>query len=237
MDKLNSDEKILILSKLSAGEIMKTCGVNKDLSRACGDPRYNPLWYQKIKDDFNTIYNKHNPYEEYKRLFLLYRTQIFTVSIADENNNEYYSEMFLSRKEAEAYIIKNCDDIDPRIVLTNLRYTDRMKYYNNIYVISEGYIQKPDIGSLKSLQSLDDELSMKKEEFVDLLKDVENTEEIIQNFEELILDFKHDLSVLDEFERENYINDTVDKHTDAFIEENNLIEYKKEIKDYVKYII
>lgn len=103
MEKLNSDEKMTILMKLTAKEIVKVCQTNKELSRVCGDSRYSPLWYQKIRDDFNVVYNGKNggragnAFEEYKRLYLLYNTTIYKVNVYDADNYNNFSVNFLTR--------------------------------------------------------------------------------------------------------------------------------------------
>ncbi len=94
MEKLNSDEKIMIFMNLSASEIVNMCKANKDLSRVCNDVRYNSLWIKKIKDDFSDEYRGNNAFEEYKRLYILLKTPIYTVDIRyeeDNNNTENYN--------------------------------------------------------------------------------------------------------------------------------------------------
>ncbi len=104
MEKLNSDEKIMILMNLSAKEIVNTCKTNKDLSRVCNDGRYNSLWIKKIKDDFAENYNGNNAYEEYKRLYILLKTPIYTVHISYEDITDTENYNFTSLEKAKAFI-------------------------------------------------------------------------------------------------------------------------------------
>ena len=104
MEKLNSDEKMIILMKLSSNDIIKVCQTNKDLYRACGDVRYNTLWYQKIKDDFSVDYKGNNAYEEYKRLFILLKTKTYLLQIRYEDDDIGKVYNFSSIEKVKAFL-------------------------------------------------------------------------------------------------------------------------------------
>ena len=236
MEKLNSDEKMSILMKLTASEIVKVCQTNKELSRACGDSRYNPLWYQKIREDFNIIYKGQNAYEEYKRLFLLYHTEIYTVIIADTNQKEYFSHNFLTREEAETYIQQDNSygkDLYAKIV-TSLKYNDRFRHAEVDYTISTGYIKKE---LNENLVESKRDYENKTEKFYNLFKGAENGNEIIERFNKLLSDIMSDIQASGDFPTEDYIQNSVPEAINEFIQEHNLEKYKKEINDYVKYIL
>ena len=248
MEKLNSDEKMSILMKLTASEILKVCQTNKELSRACGDVRYNPLWYSKIKEDFNVIYkgentgNSQNAYEEYKRLFLLYHTEIFTVTIADTNSKEYFSELFLTREDAENYIFQSFSYNNEYVKIKNsLKYVNSYEYAENVYTISKTYIQKKDNmrdeEELQKLEEQEKEYTEKIEAFYNLFNDMEEKDDIIDEFKQLIDDSITEMQGKTYYSKEQYIVNNVSKQIKDYIKEYNLQDYEKEIKDYLDYIL
>jgi hypothetical protein len=84
MENLNSDEKMSILMKLEGKEINKVCQVSKIMRKICTDERYNPLWRNKIKEEFNIVYTGSKAYDEFKFLYRLKNTEIHTVKITNE---------------------------------------------------------------------------------------------------------------------------------------------------------
>lgn len=107
MEKLNSDEKISVLMKLSSREIIQVCNVNKNLARICKDTRYDSLWIKKIREDFNVEYNAINAYEEYKRLFLLYNTKHYILKVYEAYLELHF--MFFKIEDVIKYIRKNIE--------------------------------------------------------------------------------------------------------------------------------
>ncbi len=234
-EKLNSDEKILILMKLSSKEILKVCSVNKDLSRVCNDSRYNPLWYQKIKEDFNITYNQiinKNGYEEYKRLFMLFNTEIYVVSIANKRRAEYYSKTFLSYEDAGAYIVLE-NNFNPNIyakLKTHLEYFDSFTYEETTYTISVNYMEKKNLDALENLKKKREEYNKKTESFNDIFNNLED-KNIRTKFNDLLREFIRDTSDNDR-EYLWYITEV-----EEFISDYNLQEYEQEIKEYLDYIL
>lgn len=95
-----------ILMKLSGDEIVKVCQTSKDLYRACNDERYTPLWRQKIKDEFYIDYNGERGYDKYRDLRTIFGTRYYIVKMIDtDQNSESYSKIFLTKEQAENYII------------------------------------------------------------------------------------------------------------------------------------
>ncbi len=241
-EKLNSDEKMLILMKLDSKEILKVCATSKDLSRVCNDSRYNPLWYQKIKQDFNISYNKNKGYEEYKRLFMLLHTEIFTVTIADTNAKEYFSELFLTREDAENYIFATYFYNNEYAKIKNsLKYINSYEYAENIYTISKTYIQKKgNILNMRDelLQKLEEEkneYARKTEEFYNLFNGMRDKDDIISDFKQLIDDSITDMQGKTYYEKEDYRNFNVQESVKELIRDYDLQEYEQEITYYVRY--
>ncbi len=147
MEKLNSDEKIMILNNLSVNDIVNVCKVNKDLSRICSDSRYNSLWINKIKEDFETSLNKdyhgNNAYREYKRLYTLLKTRIYQLQIITDGDSENHFYVFLNEDKAVDFACSYfCEE---KFGYKN-RETEKMekkvlKYKNKFYRLkSEGYL-------------------------------------------------------------------------------------------------
>ncbi len=241
-DKLNSDEKIMILMKLSSKEILKTCSINKDLARVCGDVRYNPLWYQKIRDDFNITYNEKNKfskngYEEYKRLYLLYKTCIYTVDVYDADNYKKFSYNFLTREDAEMYVYSIfSEDLYPKIFIS-LKHTSGFSSDDITCNISFSNITK----------------KRKTEEVKTKLKNIEHIYENktlvfynlfsnLKNKNRIILDFKFVIDLLFEdflklnTDKDDFMNDDIPKEVEYLVKKYNLQEYEKEIRDYMNYL-
>ncbi len=248
MDKLNSDEKILILMKLSSQEMLKVCQTNRDLSRVCGDPRYNPLWIQKIREDFNVTYKENefpkNTFEEYKRLFMLFNTLIFTVITYDVSFQDFESVNFLKRKDAERYIHLQIRAEYSRVA-ASLQHSD--SYFNGrfLYSINSVYIKKsePEL-NVKFLQDNETTYETKTEYIYNLLekKGEVNGVKIADVFHHLmndifddIVSIRHDQNYHEEVE--NYIVNNVSIQIATFIYDYGLKQYEKEIKNYVNYII
>ncbi len=95
MEKLNSDEKMQILMNLSGKEINKVCQTSKSMGRICNDERYDRLWNNKIKEEFNVEIgntDKVRGYEKFKFLTLLQETKIHIVEMKHKAGaNLFYS--------------------------------------------------------------------------------------------------------------------------------------------------
>ncbi len=148
MDKLNSDEKISILMKLSTKEIIYVCQVNKNLSNICKNNRYDSLWIKKIKEDFNTEYKGINAYEEYKRLFLLYNTKYYLLKMKIVGDIEEYDMLYLEKNEVINFIVREIQLSDSEIVTYEFveeELNDRNTFEWDLFTftVSEIYITKP----------------------------------------------------------------------------------------------
>ena len=107
MENLNSDEKMNVLMKLNGQEIVRVCQTSKNMSRICNDERYDPLWRNKIKQEFNEEYKGSLPFEKYKFLYQLKTTTIYVIEILDtEQIDRPDTWMFYSLEEAKTYFIQ-----------------------------------------------------------------------------------------------------------------------------------
>ena len=98
MEKLNSDEKMTILMKLEGKEINRVCQVSKSLQKICNDERYNPLWKNKIEEEFNIDYNGTKGYDEFRFLYRLKNVELHVVKVNTGDN--VYADVFYTRKAA-----------------------------------------------------------------------------------------------------------------------------------------
>ena len=139
MEKLNSDEKMSILMKLTGEEIIKVCQTSKDMSRICNDERFTPLWRNKIKEEFNIEYKGTNGYEKYKYLYMLYRQTFYAV--VDVDTEQHLSSdviLFDTREKAEGYIVDFLGDyFTYSQVISTLRITGHISFGSTIYRIEE----------------------------------------------------------------------------------------------------
>ena len=139
MEKLNSDEKMSILMKLTGEEIIKVCQTSKNMSRICNDERFTPLWRNKIKEEFNLEYNGTNGYEKYKYLYMLYRQTFYAV--IDVDTEQVLSSdaiLFDTLEKAEAYIVAFLGDyFTYSQVISTLRITGHISFGSTIYRIEE----------------------------------------------------------------------------------------------------
>ncbi len=147
-EKLNSDEKISILMKLSSKEIIYVCQVNKNLNKICKDTRYDSLWIQRIKRDFKVEYKGLNAYDEYKRLFLLYNTKYYLLKVYDQQGS--FSFLFNDIESVIKYVRKNIEDADTEedlITIERLRdaFRDEEEYMNEFlrYTVIETTLTNP----------------------------------------------------------------------------------------------
>ena len=107
MEKLNSDEKMSVLMKLEGKEINRVCQTSKHMARICNDERYDPLWRNKIKEEFDVEYTGSLPYEKYKFLYQLRHMIVYVVEILNLDELDRPStSLFYSLEAAKNYFIQ-----------------------------------------------------------------------------------------------------------------------------------
>ncbi len=111
MEKLNSDEKILILQHLNLKDILQLCGTCKFWKNVLFDVRYDNFWCNKIKTDFNVTHKHKYPFIKYKQL---YHKQIYEVSSYNYHYGEYdkYPIIFSTYTDAKNYIHNTIYNLD-----------------------------------------------------------------------------------------------------------------------------
>ena len=185
MEKLNSDEKMSILMKLSGEEIIRVCQTSKDMSRICNDERFTPLWRNKIKAEFDIEYNEKNGYERYKYLYMLYRQVFYAVVDVDmEQSLSSDAILFDTREKAEAYILAMVSEkLTYSQVISTLRIVGHISYGNTIYKIQEHKLYNNSTNYDKEEETY----QIDKEKFLNLFgKDRENVESRIEDeFQEI----------------------------------------------------
>ena len=194
MEKLNSDEKMSILMKLTGEEIIKVCQTSKNMSRICNDERFTPLWRNKIKEEFNIEYNGTNGYEKYKYLHMLYRQTFYAVIDVDGNQSlSADAILFDTRTKAEAYILAFVGEYFtyPQVIST-LRIIGHISHGSTIYKIEERKLNN----DFTNYGREEENYQLDKETFLNLFgKDREDAESRIDNeFQEIYSEIAGDAS-------------------------------------------
>ncbi len=255
MEKLNTDVKMKILMDLSSDEIIRVCQTNKDLSRACGDTRYNPLWYQKIKQDFDITYNGNNGYEEYKFLYRLHRTPIYTVSASF--GEDIKTNISLTYEDALEFLNTETEWLEeeyPKIRRSILNIREGSQLHKNLYgteislILSKNFIQSKQQPVLYPVNKREiRELyvynqAIKGDEFYKIFEKFRNRDEISHDLfytldkilyhmfmfmEDRYEDIKNKPLIISEIEK------TSKPLVDKFINYYKLENYKNQIYDFV----
>lgn len=113
MENLNSDEKMKILINLQGHEIVKVCQTSKKMQLICSDERYNPLWKNKIKNEFNIDYNKEKAFKKYKELSILYNTTYLLFCYIDEDETGETPRIYFPLNKLEQIIEEIKEEGDP----------------------------------------------------------------------------------------------------------------------------
>ena len=136
MEKLNSDEKMSILMKLEGKEISRVCQSSKTLQKICTDERYNPLWRNKIKEEFNTDYKDTQVYDEFKFLYRLKNIELHVVKVNTGDN--VYADIFYTRRAAFDDMIKLAYNNDYRYGEENFKQVIEQNIYDFFLNVNVG---------------------------------------------------------------------------------------------------
>jgi len=147
MEKLNSDEKMSILMNLEGKEINKVCQTSKTMQKICNDERYNPLWKNKIREEFNIVYKGSKANDEFKFLYRLNNTKLHTVKIGVEHNwgEECTVKNFYTKEAAFNFMIEEALND----ALINREYREAQSRFLNIHGDLEQFLQ---INGYKNLE-------------------------------------------------------------------------------------
>lgn len=141
MKKFNADEKMSVLMKLDPREIIIVCDTSKKMLQTCTNTKYNIMWEQKIKEDFNIEYG-YKGYEGYKFLKKLHEQKIYVVNVIDNDApGNSYSSLFLTRENAIRYIHYSIGNISYSAIITSLAAQNYVEYGVRIYELVDDKIE------------------------------------------------------------------------------------------------
>lgn len=187
MEKFNPDEKMLVLMKLPPQEVLVVCETSREMNVSCRNSKYNLMWENKIKQDFNV--DKEGSYEKYKFLKQLYEEKFYVVLAIDEYIPDSFSKIFDSEEKAEKYIYAQLNGEYSYAAMKSALNTHSLKYGSKTYELQEVEMNK------ESIDFLDDSFNKEKEEYernVEKLKEID--EDMIANVEDFVTDFNSDFS-------------------------------------------
>jgi hypothetical protein len=237
MEKLNSDEKMSILIKLPPHEIVKVCQTSKEMNRICNDKRYDPLWREKIREDFDFIYRGEGGYDKYRDLKILYTTDFFVVNVFNtEEQFNSYSVLFDNRDKAEAFILSANKNLTYAQIKTSLNFQENLQTDTYIYSIQETNLKKIEKEKLSKLLNEKQLYELEKDKFYSLFKNDEEEEEDIESaLDELMLYLINGIDVMHNISETKRIIKTQVKN----IGENFPIveKYKEEVEEYIWKIV
>lgn len=101
LTELTSDAKYVLATKLSGSELVKLCATNSEMRKLCTLQKYNSIWINKLKEDFNVDYMGKDAYMEYLQHSYLYKNDYWVVVYTNlYSGNEDETQIFKSRSEA-----------------------------------------------------------------------------------------------------------------------------------------
>lgn len=142
MEKFNADEKMSVLMKLDPREIIIVCDTSKKMLQTCTNTKYNIMWEQKIKEDFN-VDSGYKGYEDYKFLKKLHEQKICVVNVIVHNDpGNSYSSLFLTRENAVRFIHYSIGNISYSAIITSLYVRNYVESGARIYEIVPDKIEE-----------------------------------------------------------------------------------------------
>lgn len=102
---LTPDTFYSVALKLDGGELMKMCSTDNATRRICVSEKFNPVWIQKLKQDFNVDYSGNNAYMEYLQNAYLYKQKYWVATVFNKNDNEVVTaKIFKNRSDAALFL-------------------------------------------------------------------------------------------------------------------------------------
>lgn len=108
MEMLPKDMRIEVVKNLTGKDIINLCQTSTDMQKLCTETKYNLLWVQKIKEEFDIDYPGKDAYNEYVRLSYMHSKKYWSVTRLDpEAEFEEIEEIWLfeDRRKAINHII------------------------------------------------------------------------------------------------------------------------------------
>ncbi len=215
IESMSLDMKYVLSTKLSGNELIKLCATSNEMRKICTLKRFNFLWQDKIKEDFNIIYKDSDSYNEYMRLTISYAKTYWNLLAIDEGEpRNSWSKLYDTKEKAissfynEYVEIEDMDD-DKEYVLN---YSTFRKLFDdeddlidwNVYKISilpikftkqpeYKYIKQVDID--KMIDDFTKQINLSEDDSEDFKGQME---EIIYNLNAYIDDAKTEIDTFSE---------------------------------------
>ena len=246
MEDLSSDVRMELAKYLKGDDILSLCQSSKTMKKICLDERYDPLWWQKIEEEYQITYRGSAAAKKYEELRKLYTKTFYIVTYRNQDNNaDPWLQIFDTREKAVEYIAKDVVSYSYQGNYFLIRWiADKADEGNDSFEIgSDIYeIQKKSLVSLNDVNEKYLEISKKnyKEEYERLLNILDDKvgAEIVSELDDLIIQmlalnsFGYDLTELDETQTE-YVNTRIKD----FCESMNIEDVCNDVKNYVYFAL
>jgi hypothetical protein len=104
MEKLPSDMKMELAKNLKGEDILNLCKTSKEMNKICSSDRYNPLWKNKLKEEFDIHYRGKDSYNRYIRENELYQRDFYELTMNFDGDIQNY--LFTTKEKAIDYAIE-----------------------------------------------------------------------------------------------------------------------------------
>ena len=118
METLTPDAKYALAEKLSGGELVRLCSTDRSLRKICQSSRYNTIWKQKLKEEFNVDYQGANAYMMYLHNIYFYGQTYWLVA------GDTIPALFRTRKEALNHMVEVMPYSVPKTLAEIKKYGD-----------------------------------------------------------------------------------------------------------------
>ena len=99
---LTSDAKFLLAKELPTKDLLALCSTDSNMKRICISERFNPIWSQRLKNDYNIDYKGSNGYIEYMLATYVLKQKYYAAIFYNTNDMEM-EDVILCRKKSEGY--------------------------------------------------------------------------------------------------------------------------------------
>jgi hypothetical protein len=181
--------------------LVTVCESSKEINGICQNNKYNDLWINKIKKDFNIIYDGKKAYEEYKFLEKLYRKEFYVIVRTDEEEQEFETTIFDRKEKAEKYVYTLLDGKYPYLAMRAALRSEDGLVYGPTYKLVKQHIYNEESPNIDEYFYRDKRESEENEE--KLMKLVENQEDVLESINDFTLNFNK------KFSRNNFVGNTL----------------------------
>ena len=167
LTNLTPDAKYSVAIELSGKDLVRLCSSDSEMRRLCSSEKFNPIWRQNIKTDFNIDYNGKHGYMEYLKYTYIFNQKFWIVTrYSTEEDSILGANIYQSYNEAFNGIVDEIEkypmtDYKPTYPIIKAQLDDR----NNIkvgeikYEITEGSVKTSTNDREKLYQKQLDELA------------------------------------------------------------------------------